>query len=308
VTAAGPRIWLIAGPTASGKSALALRLAQAAGGEIVNADSMQLYADLDILTARPTREEEARAPHHLYGMADGAQAWSVGRWLAAARQALAEIAARGRTAIVVGGTGLYFRALTQGLADIPPVSRPIRQEQADLFNALGEAEYRLRLAKDDPLSQARIAPGDRQRLLRAGEVFAATGRSLSEWQARTPAGLGAGSWRGVVLDLPRAELYRRCDARLQAMNDAGVMDEVAALMARGLGPALPVMKAVGVREFGEALAGAVSPAEALARAQMQTRRYAKRQLTWFRHQTPAWPRIEAADAEGQWEALTKFLA
>ena len=191
-TALGPRIWLIAGPTASGKSALALRLAQAVDGEIVNADSMQLYRDLAILTARPTPSDQARAPHHLYGVADAADGWSVGRWLTAARLALAEIAARGRPAIVVGGTGLYFRALTQGLADIPAVPAAIREQTQARFDRDGEAQFRQALVKDDPASEARIAPGDRQRLVRAGEVLVATGRSLSDWQGGDQAGLPPG--------------------------------------------------------------------------------------------------------------------
>jgi tRNA dimethylallyltransferase len=298
-----PAVHLIAGPTAGGKSALALRLAGQICGEIVNADSMQVYRDLRILTARPTPEEEALVPHHLYGVADASEAWSVGRWLAAAREALADIARRGRPAIVAGGTGLYFRALTVGLADMPAVPAALRQESQALFDRLGEAAFRRRLAKVDPEAEARIAPGDRQRLTRAHEVFAAAAVPLSQWQKATTPTLAPGSWRAVVLDPPRAELYRRCDARLAGMIDAGALVEVAALAARGLDPNLPAMKALGMAPFAAHLAGEMSVDDALAAAQRETRRYAKRQLTWFHNQTPDWPRMEALDAQEQWGQL-----
>jgi tRNA dimethylallyltransferase len=300
-----PRIWLIAGPTASGKSALALRLAETLGGEIVGADSMQLYRDLAVLSARPTAEEMARAPHHLVGTVDAADGWSVGRWLRAAVEALADIAARGRPAIVVGGTGLYFRALTQGLAEVPPIAATVRRQAAVDFEQLGEAGFRERLAQHDPAAAARIAAGDRQRLTRAWEVFAATGMALSDWMATGEPVLAEGSWRGVALEPPRDLLYARCDARLAAMLEGGALDEVRALVARGLDPDLPAMKAVGVREFAAHLRGEATLDEALARAQQETRRYAKRQLTWQRNQMAAWPRLDAADAEGQWR---QFIA
>jgi len=292
-----PRIWLIAGPTASGKSALALRLAERHGGEIVNADALQLYADLRLLSARPSAEEEARAPHHLFGIADAADGWSTGRWLRAALEVLAAIAARDRPAIVVGGTGLYFQALTRGLANIPPVSAVVRAASAADYQALGEAAFRARLAAVDPAAASRIAPGDRQRLSRAWEVFAATGEPLSDWQARTAPALAAGSWRAAALDPPRDVLYARCDARLEAMVAAGALDEVAALVARGLDPALPAMKAVGLRELAAHVRGKATLAEALRDAQTATRRYAKRQLTWLRNQAPDWPRLHSGDAD-----------
>jgi tRNA dimethylallyltransferase len=306
VTSEGPRIWLIAGPTASGKSALALRLALAIGGEIVGADALQVYRDLAILTARPSGEDEARAPHHLFGVAEAADGWSAGRWLTAARAALADIAARGTPAVVVGGTGLYLRALTEGIADIPATPAAVRQESRALFDRVGEDEFRRRLARDDPASEARVARGDRQRLLRAGEVFAATGQALSDWQAETGGGLAPGSWRALVLEPPRAQLYRRCDARLAAMVEAGVLAEVRALIDRRLDPGLPAMKAVGLRPFADFLKGKASLADALLRAQLETRHYAKRQLTWLRGQASNWPRITAADAQGQWEALSNL--
>ena len=294
-----PPVILIAGPTASGKSALALRLAEQLGGEIVNADALQLYADLRLLTARPSPQEEARAPHHLFGTVDGAEGWSVGRWLNAALPALADIRARGRRAIVVGGTGLYFRALTQGLAEIPAVPAAIRDAVGQTFDRFGENAFRQALAAKDPAAAARIAPGDRQRLVRALSVADATGRSLSDWQAGTRPPLAPGDWRAVVLEPERKTLYARCDARMQVMAQQGALEEVRALMARRLDPALPVMKAVGLRELASHLAGERTLDEAIALAQQETRRYAKRQLTWLRNQTPDWERLRTeADTEG----------
>jgi len=292
-------VLLIAGPTASGKSALALDLAERLGGEIVNADALQLYADLRVLTARPTPEDEARAPHHLFGMADGADGWSVGRWLDAALPVLADIAARGRRAIVAGGTGLYFSALTRGLADVPSVPTAVREAAAETFAQLGEEAFRAILAERDPKAAARIAPGDRQRLLRAYEVAEATGRALTDWQADTHAPLAPGRWRAVVLEPPREMLYARCDGRLEAMIEAGALEEVRILINRGLKPTAPVMKAVGVRELAAHLAGERTLAEAVALAQQETRRYAKRQMTWFRNQTPDWPRLNSGRDVGQ---------
>ena len=267
---------------------------------------MQLYRDLRVLTARPSDEEQRRAPHQLYGVADGAEAWSVGRWLRAALQVLAGVSGRGRDAIVVGGTGLYFRALTHGLADIPPVHEDVRTAVETEFSAEGEAGFRRRLAVLDPVAEARIAPGDKQRLTRAMAVALATGRSLSAWQSdavRPP----MAQYQSVVLDPPRDALYARCDERLQAMLDAGALAEVGALVGRGLDPALPVMKALGVPELAAQLRGEVALEDALAAARQATRRYAKRQTTWFRNQTPGWARIEAIDAEAQWHALAERL-
>jgi tRNA dimethylallyltransferase len=302
------RIWLIAGPTASGKSALALRLARAERAEIVNADSMQLYRDLRVLSARPSAEEEAQAPHHLFGTVDAADGWSVGRWVRAAGEILQAIAARGRDAVVVGGTGLYFRALTKGLAEIPVLPPEARVEAQALFELLGEGGFRERLAKADPAAARRIAPGDKQRLVRAWEVYAATATPLSEWQETGAPALPPGTWRAVALEPPRETLYARCDARLEAMVRHGAVREVEALIARGLDPALPAMKAVGVREFAAHVRGEDTLAEALAAAQRETRRYAKRQLTWMRGQMGDWPRITAADAAGQWREFLTVIA
>lgn len=285
------RIWLIAGPTASGKSAYALDLAERTGGEIINADSMQIYAGLRVLTAGPSPEECARAPHHLFQVVDPAVGWSVGRWLEAATQALTEIEARGKPAIVVGGTGLYFRALTHGLADVPPVPETQREISSLLYAARGEAEFREILKPLDPQAEGRIETGDRQRLVRAHAVAIATGKSLTAWQTDTKPALAPGSWKGIVLDPPRAELYARCDARLAIMVEQGALDEVRAVEARGLDPALPALKAVGYREFAAHLRGETTLDQALDAARQETRRYAKRQLTWFRNQTPDWERI-----------------
>ena len=286
-------IWLIAGPTASGKSALALDLARKVGGEIVGADSMQLYRDLRVLTARPSEADEAAAPHHLFGVADAAEAWSVGRWLGEAQRLLDEIAGRGRPAVVVGGTGLYFRALTVGLADIPPTPARVRAEVLALWEAVGEVTFRERLAVVDPAAEVRIAPADRQRLTRALEVFQATGRSLTDWQADTASPLPREAWRGAVLTLPRAELYARVEARLDAMAAGGAREEVAALLARRLDLRLPAMKALGVASFAGELAGRLTPDAALAEAKTETRRYAKRQIAWFNTQAADWPRLDA---------------
>ncbi len=298
----GPSVWLIAGPTASGKSALALRLAEETGGEVVNADSMQVYADLSVLTARPTTKEMSRAPHHLYGVADGAEAWSAGRWLRAAQAVLADIAARGRTAVVVGGTGLYLGALTKGLSDIPAIPEAVRAQAQALFDAQGEATFRARLADLDREAEARISPADRQRLTRAYEVAAATGRSLTDWRKTAIPPLSQG-FRAVVLEPPRADLYARCDTRVPAMIEHGALEEVRALIDRNLDLALPVMKALGAREFTAHLRGETTLVEAVALTQQSTRNYAKRQTTWFRGQAADWPRIAAVDHAEQWAAL-----
>lgn len=293
-------ILLIAGPTASGKSSLALRLAREIGGEIVNADALQLYRDLRVLTARPSVDEEAQAPHRLFGVADAADGWSVGRWLRAAQDVLAQASG---PVIFVGGTGLYFKALTEGLAEIPPVPAAVREAIAARFDAEGEAAFRAALAKVDPRAAERIAPGDRQRLARAMEVHAATGKALSDWQADTSGAVS--DFSAVVLEPPREDLYARCDTRLEQMVVQGALEEARALVARGLSPALPAMKAVGMRELAAHLRGETTLEAAIAAAQQETRRYAKRQMTWLRNQTPGWPRITGIDANDQWR---QFLA
>lgn len=278
-------IVVIAGPTASGKSSLALAAAEALGGTIINADSMQVYRDLDVIAARPGRAAMARVPHRLYGVIDAADSCSAGRWRALA---LAEIGAareEGRVPILVGGTGLYLEALLKGLAEVPPVPAAVRAEARTLQARLGSAGFHALVAEHDPASAARLAPGDTLRLLRAYEVAVATGRPLSEWQRRqAPArGLRAAA---IVLLPPRPALYAACDRRFRSMITEGAAAEVTALLARGLPPHLPAMKALGVPEIARSLAGELSQEEAIAAAQQATRRYAKRQYTWLRHRLP----------------------
>ena len=286
-----PLITLLAGPTASGKSRLALEMAGRTGAVIVNADSQQLYADLRVLSARPSAADEAAAEHRLYGVADAAEAWSVGRWSRAVTPILAEMGAAGRRTVLVGGTGLYFSALTKGLADIPDVPVEVRDAAGAAFDAAGEAVFRRRLAEVDPAAATRIEAGDRQRLTRAWAVARHTGRALSDWTADTTPLLAPGSWTGMVIEPEREALYGNCDLRVAQMVEAGALDEVRALAERGLDPALPAMKAVGVREFAAHLAGETTLAAAVEATRQATRNYAKRQLTWFRNQTPGWARV-----------------
>ena len=285
-----PSVLLIAGPTASGKSRLALARARETGAVIVNADSQQLYADLRVLSARPTPEDEAQAEHRLYGVADAADAWSVGRWARAVTPLLAELAAEGRPALIVGGTGLYFTALTRGIADIPEVPVAAREAADEAYDFLGEVAFRARLAEWDPAAAAAIAPGDRQRLGRALAVAETTGRSLSDWQSETRPLLAPGSYDRVVVEPEREALYAACDRRVGEMVRDGALDEVRALARRRLNPELPAMKAVGVRDFAAHLKGKVTLEAAMDSVRQATRNYAKRQLTWFRNQTPDWPR------------------
>lgn len=286
-----PRLTLIAGPTASGKSRLALDMAEKTGAVIVNADSQQLYADLRILTARPSIEDEARAEHRLYGVADAAESWSVGRWTRAVMPLLDELAAQDRPALLVGGTGLYFNALTRGLADIPAVPDAVRDTVQAAYDLEGEAAFRRRLAEVDPTAAVAITPGDRQRLIRALAVAQATERSLSDWKADTKPLLTPGSYEALVVEPPRDRLYAACDVRVSQMIQNGALDEVRALLARNLDPTLPAMKAVGVPELAAHLSGATTLDQAVAAIRLSTRHYAKRQLTWFRNQTSDWTRV-----------------
>lgn len=285
-----PHLTLIAGPTASGKSRLALDMAERTGAVIVNTDSQQLYADLRVLTARPSVEEEARAEHRLYGVVDAGEAWSVGRWTRAVMPLLDELAAQDRPGLLVGGTGLYFSALTRGLADIPPVPDDIRDAVQASYDAEGEAAFRRRLTEVDPAAAAAITPGDRQRLIRAFAVARATGRSLNDWKADTRPLLTPGSYDALVVEPPRDRLYAACDARVGQMLARGALAEVRALLDRRLDPALPAMKAVGVPELAAHLRGEISLDRAAHALRLSTRHYAKRQLTWFRNQTRDWRR------------------
>jgi len=275
-------IVIVAGPTASGKSALALALAAEFGGTIINADSQQVYRDLAVLSARPGEAEMARVPHRLYGVIDGAENCSAGRWLALAQ---AEIdAARGgrRLPILTGGTGLYLEALLNGLAELPAIPASAREEAKALYAELGGVTFRERLAALDPAGAAKIRPGDAQRLTRAYEVVRATGKPLSQWQAEQAPNRSLRA--AAVVFLPdREALYRTCDARVLAMMAQGAEEEALRMLARGLASNLPAMKAVGLRELGAALSGHLSRDAALAAMQQATRQYAKRQYTWFRN-------------------------
>lgn len=293
---------LIAGPTASGKTALAVRVARRLGGVVINADSMQVYRDLAILTARPTAEERGEVPHHLFGVVDAAETFSVGRWLAALAPLLARFDAAGTPVVLCGGTGMYFSAATQGLSDIPAVPDAVRAEARAELEGLAPHEIFARLRAIDPLTAARLKPSDPQRLTRAFEVFRATGRPLAAFQdARQPALLAPGAWRGVFLGVERDALYGRINRRFEAMMEAGALDEARALGERGLDPTLPAMRAHGVPGLLAHLRGEASLDEAIQRGQADTRHYAKRQFTWARHQLPGF--VWAHDAQEAEAAL-----
>ena len=293
-----PGTILIAGPTASGKSALALAVAERHGGVIVNADSMQVYRDLRIITARPSVAEEGRVPHCLYGHVDAAENYSVGRWCQDARAVLEDVRRDGRLPILVGGTGLYFKVLTQGLSAVPPTPPDIRAAVRARCDAEGAAALHAELARRDPAMAARLKPGDRMRLARALEVLEATGRSLADWHRDgLPAILDPDEALKIFLVIDRAELQRRIDARFDAMLAAGALDEVRALAGRGLDPMLPAMKAHGVPWLRRHLAGEISLEAAAAGGKNDTRRYTKRQATWFRHQMPGWTWLAPGEAE-----------
>ena len=284
MTPADAPLYLLAGPTASGKSAKALDWAGRTGGVILNADSMQLYHDVPILTARPSRADEARAPHALYGLLDAQTLWSAGDWLRAARPFLAEALNGGPPVCVVGGTGLYFNALIHGLAEVPEIADAVREQARGDYERLGEAAFRDRLRQCDPRAEARILPNDRQRLTRAYEVYLQSGTSLSDWQARTRPELPQTAYVMEILNPPRDALYARCDRRLQLMLDEGALDEVRDLMARGLAPDWPILRVLGLSEFTAHLRGDMTLGAALDLARQKTRNYAKRQTTWFRNQ------------------------
>ncbi|SIQ18125.1 tRNA dimethylallyltransferase [Rhizobium sp. RU20A] len=296
---------LITGPTASGKSALALRLAQAKGGEIVNADSMQVYDTLRVLTARPSLAEMEGIAHHLYGHVPASAVHSTGAWLREASETLTAIRAHGRLPIVIGGTGLYFRALTGGLSDMPDIPAELRAAlRARLESEGSEALHRV-LGDADPQTAARLAPGDAQRIVRALEVFEASGRPLSSFQAAAgPVVVDPARALKLVALPPRETLYERIDRRFLQMMDEGAVEEVRALQALALPADRPVMRAIGVQQIGEMLAGRLSTAEAATLSATATRQYAKRQMTWFRNQMGEdWQRIDPTDAVALRNAL-----
>lgn len=295
---------LIAGPTASGKSALAIRLARDLSGVVVNADSMQVYRDLRILTARPSPEDEAAAPHRLFGHVDGAVNYSVGHWLKDVAGLLPDLDRSGLVPIFVGGTGLYFKALTQGLSEIPPVPDSIRAELRAAHAGWPTPELHAALARQDPLTAIRLKPHDRLRIERALEVFAATGRSVTEFQGLRKPGLLAGlELVRVILASDRTLLRERIDRRFERMIAAGALDEVARLAERDLDPALPVMRAHGVPALVAHRRGEIDLAQAIARGQADTRAYAKRQSTWARTQMSDWTIVVPAGAAEAVERL-----
>ena len=297
-----PPLALIAGPTASGKSALALDLAERIGGVVVNADSAQVYRDLPILSAAPSAGELARAEHRLYGYLNGTIPCSAADWAEAAKREIADVQAGGRTPILAGGTGLYLRTLLEGIAPVPTIDPDVR---ARVRQASVEGN-RARLAELDPDAAARLKPADATRIARALEVVVGTGRTLNHWQARREGGIGETvELRPLILLPPRDWLYRRCDERFEHMFESGAVEEVEALPARKLNPNLPVMRAIGVREIAAFLNGELSREETIAAGQQATRRYAKRQYTWFARQPPPeWPRFrEPLEGEHVAEAL-----
>jgi tRNA dimethylallyltransferase len=280
---------LIAGPTASGKSAVALELARRHHGMIVNADALQVYRELKVLTARPSEEDERQVPHRLYGMIPAAEAYSVGRWLPQARAAIEEAWAEGRIPIVTGGTGLYFKALEDGLAPLPAIPSPIRESWRRKLAQEGPEALHEELARHDEGEARRVRPSDGQRIVRALEVLESTGRPLAEWHDQADRGFfRSASVLRLYLSPPRQKLYAGIDQRFDRMIAAGAVSEVKALLACPLDPSLPAMKATGVRELARFLAGSATIEEACRIAKQESRRYAKRQVTWARRHMIAW--------------------
>jgi tRNA dimethylallyltransferase len=297
-----PPLALIAGPTASGKSALALDYAQQIGGVIVNADSAQVYAAIPVLSAAPTGEELGRVEHRLYGILDGSVPCSAADWAEMAKREIAQIHESGRTPILVGGTGLYLRTLLEGIAPVPAIDPVVRQRVREA----AVEENRAKLEALDPGAAARLKPGDTARTSRALEVILSTGRTLAEWQKEREGGIvGEVELRPLILLPPRDWLYARCDERFEQMFDNGAVEEVQRLLAGDLNPNLPILRAIGVPAIAAFLSGELTREQAIAAGQQATRRYAKRQYTWFAHQPPPeWPRFrEALDARTMAEAL-----
>jgi len=298
----------IAGPTASGKSALSMRLAKDLNGVIINADSMQVYKGMRVVTACPSEADEAVAPHRLYRFLDPSQTCSAAFW---AELAMAEIEAawaNGQFPILVGGTGMYFKVLLEGIAKIPDIDPAIRVAVREECEARGSAQLHAELEKADPITAARLPAGDSQRICRAVEVFRSTGKALSDWHKETAPGLvqsqdKAGHITKLVINTDRDELYQRCDMRFDMMLDEGAMEEVRNIMSLDLDPGLPAMRALGVPSLIAALKGEQDLEAATEDAKMQTRRFAKRQLTWFRNQFPHWKRVFAQLSESEYAQI-----
>jgi tRNA dimethylallyltransferase len=299
---------IVAGPTASGKSALAMAVAREFDGIVINADSMQVYSELRVLTARPSEQDEAEVPHRLYGVMSAAESCSAGHWRKLALAEIDRAHAAGKLPVLCGGTGLYIKALTEGLSPMPEVPEDIRSACRARLSEQGAAALHAELSARDPQMAARLEPTDGQRIVRALEVLEATGRSLADWQAVPPGGPPPGlRFLTILMMPPRDWLYARCDRRLAAMTEEGGLDEVRRLTAMGLDPALPAMKALGVKEFGEYLAENMGFEEALAAAQQATRNYAKRQMTWFRNQIIADKVLTAQFSESLLTGIFSFI-
>ena len=302
------RAILVAGPTASGKSAIALSLAKAFNGVVVNADSMQVYRELRILTARPSPADEKQCPHRLYGHRSAAETYSTGKWAREAADVIEDVDRSGRMPVFVGGTGLYFRALLQGLAPIPPIPSPIRARWRDEARHRSASDLHAELGHIDPVMAARLSLSDPQRIVRALEVAEATGRSLAEWQKvpgrpliREPDAMR------IVVSLDRADLYKRCNLRADRMMKAGALDEVRALIGLGLDQELPAMRALGVRPLIAHVRGEASLAEAAERIKTETRHYAKRQLTWLKSNMIAWKWFYEKQSESLEAEIFSFI-
>lgn len=301
------RVLILAGPTASGKTALSLHAAHRLKGEIVNADSMQVYEGLPLISAQPSAQERAAAPHHLFGVIDPAERCSVGRWAALALEAIEAIHTRGAVPIFVGGTGLYFKALLEGLAPVPDIPATVSDQVDDLFASGGLDALREEADRLDPVASARISEGDRQRLMRVIAVARTAGKPLSELQDDTRPLLDPAMVQGVVIQPDRSALYARIERRFDTMTEAGALSEARAIAGRSLSPDLPAMKAVGLPPLLAHLEGEITLEAAIETAKRDSRRYAKRQYTWFSNQHGAWPRITALDPAAQQRELDAIL-
>ena len=305
---ASGRYLMICGPTAAGKSGVALALAEQGGGVVINADSMQLYRDLRVVTARPDPQDEARAPHRLYGVVDGAERASVAAWLRMVAQEVGAAREVGRLPIIVGGTGMYLQAALEGIAPIPDVPTDIHASCVEELSEMGGAAFRAALAKLDPVTANRLFDGDSQRLVRAMGVVRATGRPISAWQDDPHEGALSGTAVTIAVMPPRAETYHRINARFAAMMEAGAVDEVKALLKRRLDPSLPVMKALGVREIEAMLDGKISRDRAVELASRDSRHYAKRQMTWIRNNFNAGLTVSEQLSESMTQRIFSILS
>lgn len=281
------KIIVIVGPTASGKSQLALAIAQESDAVIINADSMQVYTAIPVLSAQPDANEQSLVPHKLYSILDATASCSVGVWLALAKEAIDAALTQGKQPIVVGGTGLYIRSLLRGISPIPDIDESVRNKMRTLFMEIGNTAFHALLEKHDPIMAKRLPPGDSQRMIRSMEVLEQTGISLAQWHEVSPVSYyNQDDFTSLTLIPPRTLLYHNCDSRFRHMLKNGALDEVRSLMQAELPPTLPVMKTLGVQELRRYLNGEITQEDAISLAQTSTRHYAKRQLTWFRHQIP----------------------